>query len=88
MFTDNVDEGRFEWAEQGMVTFADYYSRGEALVIPHVEAPLALRGTGAADRLMKALANHARENGLKLQPTCSYAVAWFRRHRDSQDVLA
>jgi uncharacterized protein len=88
VFKDNPDQSRFEWTEKGLVAFADYFPARGALVIPHVEAPVALRGTGAADRLMAALAGHAREKGLKLMPTCGYAVAWFRRHRDAQDVLA
>ena len=88
MFKDNPDKSRFEWTENGMVVFADYFGRNDSLVIPHVEAPTALRGTGAADRLMAALAEHARAEGLKLVPTCGYAAAWFRRHRDQQDVLA
>lgn len=88
MFKDNSADRRFEWAESGHVAFADYYSRGDALVIPHVEAPMALRGAGAAGRLMEAVADHARAENLKLIPTCSYAVAWFRRHPDKGDVLA
>jgi uncharacterized protein len=88
VFKDNAEKSRFEWTEKGMVVFADYYPARDALVIPHVEAPMALRGTGAADRLMAALAAHARENELKLIPTCGYAAAWFRRHRDRSDVLA
>jgi len=86
--TDNVAEQRFECVENGQVVFAEYYRRGETVVIPHVEAPPALRGTGAAGRFMEALANHARKEGLKLLPTCGYAALWFRRHRDFQDVLA
>ena len=88
MFRDNPEQQRFEWSEKGLVVFADYFPAKDALVIPHVEAPVALRGTGAADRLMSALATHARQSGVKLVPTCGYAVAWFRRHRDAQDVLA
>jgi uncharacterized protein len=88
VFKDNPEKHRFEWTEKGMVVFADYFPARDALVIPHVEAPMPLRGTGAADRLMAALASHAREKRLKLVPTCGYAAAWFRRHRDAQDVLA
>ena len=69
------------------VTFADYYDRGATRVIPHVEAPMALRGSGSAGRLMHAVAEHARSEGIKIVPTCGYAVAWFRRHRDAADVL-
>ena len=87
MFRDNAEEHRFEWEEGGDITFADYYQRGEVRVIPHVEAPVALRGTGSAGRLMQALTEHARAEGIRIVPTCGYAVAWFRRHRDAADVL-
>jgi predicted GNAT family acetyltransferase len=88
VFKDNTEDHRFEWTEQGLVSFSDYYERNGAYVLPHVEAPVALRGSGAAGRLMQATADHARAQGLKLVPTCSYAVLWFRRHPDQQDVLA
>jgi predicted GNAT family acetyltransferase len=88
VFRDNATDHRFEWAEQGQTAFSDYARRGEAFVLSHVEAPIALRGTGAAGRLMQAIVDHARDDGLKLIPTCSYAVAWFRRHSDNTDVLA
>ena len=88
MFRDNADEHRFEWEESGAITWADYYQRGDVRVIPHVEAPMELRGSGSAGRLMQALADHARAEGIKIVPTCGYAVAWFRRHRDAGDVLA
>lgn len=84
----NRDERRFELVEQGMTAFADYYPRGEALVIPHVESPVPLRGKGTAGRLMEGLAALARAEGLKLIPTCSYAALWFRRHPAWSDVLA
>src|SRR5690606_23786880 len=89
---DNPARRRFEMSfpsEAGeRLVFADYIARGESLVIPHVEADPDLRGSGAAGRFMAALAEHARAEGLKLFPTCGYAVAWFRRHPDAADVLA
>ena len=87
-FIDNSALGRFEWREQGGLVVADYRRRGDILLIPHVEADLALRGTGAAGRLMQALADHARSGGLKLTPVCPYAAAWFRRHPQEADLLA
>ena len=46
------------------------------------------RGAGAAGRFMQALVDHARAERLKLVPRCSYAVAWLKRHREYEDVLA
>ena len=68
--------------------FADYASQGNTRAILHVEADPALRGSGAAGRFMQALAEHARAEGLKLTPRCSYAVAWLKRHTEYDDVVA
>ena len=91
-FRDATDENRFEQAfdrEGGSgLVWADYAVRGEARMILHVEAEHGLRGSGAAGRFMQSMAEHAREQGLKLFPRCSYAVAWHKRHPDYDDVLA
>jgi predicted GNAT family acetyltransferase len=86
--TDNVAESRFELVEAGETAFADYRLRGNTLVIPHVEAPVALRGTGAAGRLMEGVLTLARERGNKVVPQCGYAAAYIRRHKAWQDLVA
>jgi len=78
---------RFELDVDGQVVFANYERRGEALVIRHVEAPVPLRGTGAAGRLMQGVAEIARNEGLKIAPLCGYAWAWIRRHKEYADLL-
>ena len=85
---DNKDESRFELEEQGLTAFADYSRRGDVLTIPHVEAPMALRGTGAAGRLMQGLLDLVRKDGLKVVPSCPYAAVFIQRHKDYQDLLA
>jgi predicted GNAT family acetyltransferase len=86
--SDNISRSRFELVEQGQVAFADYVLRDGVLVIPHVEAPVPLRGTGAAGRLMTGVLELIRERGLKVVPVCSYAAAFIRRHPEHQDLLA
>jgi predicted GNAT family acetyltransferase len=85
---DNSERRRFELEEQGLVAFADYRVHGERVVIPHVEAPLALRGTGAAGRLMTGVLELIRERGQKVTPVCPYAVAFIQRHPEFQDLVA
>ena len=86
--TDNTARSRFELIEQGETAFATYRRDGDVVVIPHVESPPALRGKGTADRLMRGIVEHARSEGFKIEPWCSYAAAWMRRHADAKDVLA
>jgi hypothetical protein len=78
---DNRSESRYEMVEQGQTSFAEYRRQGRELIIDHVESPVALRGTGAAGRLMQALVEEASREGLKVTPVCSYAADWLRRHR-------
>ncbi|MGZ9098495.1 MAG: GNAT family N-acetyltransferase [Brevundimonas sp.] len=92
-FRDVPDGQRFEQGftdadGETRTVFADYATQGSTRVILHVEADPALRGTGAAGRFMQALAEHARVEGLKLAPRCSYAVAWLKRHPEFRDVTA
>ena len=86
--TDNAAAHRFELVEAGQTAFADYRRQNGRLVIPHVEAPVALRGTGAAGRLMEGVVAHARAEGVKIVPLCSYAAAWLQRHREHADLIA
>ena len=53
---NNTADSRYEMVEQDMTSWADYRLSGDRLYIDHVESPPALRGTGAAGRLMAALA--------------------------------
>jgi predicted GNAT family acetyltransferase len=87
VMTDQRFEQGFSDPEGQLRTvFADYAVQGNTRVILHVEADPALRGTGAAGRFMQALAEHARAEGLKLAPRCSYAVAWLKRHPEFDDI--
>lgn len=86
--TDNQAKSRFELVEDGQTAFADYRRQGGVLVIPHVESPHALRGKGTAGRLMDGVAAHARAEGAKILPICSYAAAWLQRHPEHADLIA
>lgn len=86
--SDNAARKRFELEEHGLIVFANYRRSGQHIVIPHVEAPPPLRGSGAADRLMSGIVKLARAEGFRITPTCSYARLWFHRHREASDVLA
>ncbi len=78
---------RYEMDEAGLTSWADYRRAGERLYIDHVESPVALRGTGAAGRLMAALAAEARAKGLRITPICGYAAAWLRRSKEFGDLV-
>ena len=85
---DDTRPGRLVMDVEGQSVFADYRRDGDRLIIDHVEAPPALRGTGAAGRFMAALAAYARQGDLKIVPICGYAAAWLRRSERDSDLIA
>jgi len=84
---DNAEKSRFELTENGLNVFADYRLHDRRYVLNHVEADPALRGTGAATRLMIDIVAFARANNVKLVPRCAYAVDWFKQHTEDADVI-
>lgn len=85
---DNTAQARFELTEDGHTAFATYRRYGALVVIPHVEAPPALRGKGTAGRLMAGIVALARQHNFKIEPVCSYAAVWLQRHPDTRDVVS
>lgn len=79
-FRHNPELSRYELDVDGLLAFADYQREGQRLVIPHVESDPALRGQGAAGRLMAKVAETARAEGMRITPICSYAAAWLKRN--------
>lgn len=86
--TDALERSRYELDVDGQTVFVDYRREGERLLLTHVEAPPALRGSGAAGRLMEGVLEAARADGMKVVPLCGYASAYLRRHKQYQDLLA
>ena len=86
-FVDSTERGRFELTEGGHLVYAAYRIAAERMQITYVEAAPALRGSGAAGRLMEHVAMEARARRLKVVPLCGYASSWFRRHKQHSDLL-
>jgi uncharacterized protein len=84
---NNQQRSRYEMDEGGATAFADYRLQGDRLFVDYVFAPPELRGTGAAGRLMAALAADARDRGLTITPVCGYAAAWLRRSPEFRGLV-
>jgi hypothetical protein len=59
-----------------------------ALIVDHTGVPPELEGRGIARALLDHAVAFAREQGLRIEPRCSYVVAAFKRHPEWSDVLA
>jgi uncharacterized protein len=83
----DAGEGRLTQKFEHGLVFAEYRRDGEAVIVLHVEADPALRGTGAAGRFMTSVVDWARANDHQIDPHCAYAAFWFARHPEAADVL-
>mmetsp|Transcript_13156 Transcript_13156/g.33362 ORF Transcript_13156/g.33362 Transcript_13156/m.33362 type:complete len:136 (+) Transcript_13156:533-940(+) len=57
-------------------------SSAAVLDIPHTFVPEALRGQGAAARLVEAVFEVAERKGLWVLPSCSYVEAWVAKREE------
>ncbi len=79
---------QFEARLNGALAVCAYDRHGEVVDIHHTEVPEALSGRGLAGLLVAATLAWAREQGLKVRPTCSYAAAFMAKRPETQDLLA
>ncbi|WP_223067284.1 GNAT family N-acetyltransferase [Paenibacillus caui] len=63
-----------------------YILDGDTMTIDHTFVSEELRGQKVGEQLVRKAVHYARENGLKIVPACSYALALFRRHKEYADV--
>jgi uncharacterized protein len=56
--------------------------------LQHTRVPESGRGHGAADALARAAFAYARQQRLKVIPTCPYVRAWLTRHPEERDIVA
>jgi len=80
--------GRFFAQVHGHLCLCDCRLRDGVMAITHTEVAPELEGQGIAAELVRAALAHAREQGLKVRPLCSYVQAYMRRHPEVQSLLA
>ena len=84
----NASAQRFELHVEGLMSRADYRLADGVMHLVHTEVPRQQEGRGLAAALVAAALAHARAQGLKVRPVCSYVRAYMARHPETQDLLA
>ena len=79
---------RFTTRVNGQLCECCYQLSGSTMLLTHTGVPVALEGRGIAAALVQAALDHARAEGLKVRPQCSYVQVYLRRHPASLDLLA
>jgi predicted GNAT family acetyltransferase len=78
---------RFELEIDGAIAFVTYRMAGDVMLLPHTETPRPLRGRGIGERVVLGAFDHARAQGLKVRPLCSFARHVMAEHPQYQDLL-
>ena len=84
---DNTAEHRFEVRLGSDVAFAEYRLKPGQIVLPHTVVLDAFAGKGVASALAKHAFGYARDNGLKVIPTCPFMAGWVKKHPEAQDIV-
>lgn len=83
----NPAASRFETTVDGLLCVADYRLAGDTITLHHTEVPTGLEGRGIAAALVAAALAHARSQGWRVRPTCSYVASYMQRHPETLDLL-
>lgn len=74
------DASRFVAVVDGHEAELVYRLSAGVLELTHTGVPAAIAGQGVAAALVKAALEHARAEGLRVLPSCSYAATYIKRH--------
>ncbi|HEX3913079.1 MAG TPA: GNAT family N-acetyltransferase [Steroidobacteraceae bacterium] len=82
MSTINHDQDarKFTTEMDGHGAELDYTLSDQVMTITHTRVPEAIGGRGIAAELMRAALKVAAERGWSVDPACSYAAAYMRKH--------
>lgn len=73
---------------EGYEAVVEYTLKDNVIDLYRTFTPPELRGKGVAGKLVKYALEHAKENNLKVIPTCSYVRGYIERHENYKELLA
>ena len=75
-------------ASSGTAVLAYAPAGSDLLELYSTYVPPADRGRGIAARLVQAAVDYARNERLRIVPTCWYVAQWLRHHPEHADLVA
>ena len=79
---------RFATETDGQTAYLEYEQADDVMVITHTIVPSAIGGRGIAGDLVRSAVEYAKAEGLKVDPRCSYADGWMRKHPEYEALRA
>ena len=87
MITHDEQKQRFERTENGQTAVIEYRLRDGLIDLTHTYVPPELEGQGIAASLARYALDYAREQSLKVRPSCSYIRVYIQRHPEYGDLI-
>jgi predicted GNAT family acetyltransferase len=84
----NTARHRYEFGLDGGEALAFYRLTDGVMTITHTEVPTHLRGRGLGSRMMHAVLQDVRAQGLKVVPRCPFVADYIDRNPEFRDLLA
>ena len=79
---------RFFLLREGHLCVLDYALTDGTMTITHTGVPEALGGRGLAGELTRVALEHAKQQGWRVVPRCSYAAVYIQRHPEYAGLVA
>ncbi|MBF0715192.1 N-acetyltransferase [Gemella palaticanis] len=79
----NETKDQLFWNKDGeLIAYVNFPKLSDDLhIITKVFVDESLRGQGVAGKLMEEIVKYAKENSIKLEASCPYAVSWFEKNK-------
>ena len=84
----NEAEQRYEVERDGETAVLTYRVSGNTITFTHTIVPPEMEGGGVGSALVKTGLAAAREQGMKVVPSCSFVRGYIERHSEYQELLA
>ena len=84
----NTALNRYEFDVEGGEALAFYRLADGVMTFTHTEVPAHLRGRGLGSRMMQAVLQDVRAQGLKVVPRCPFVADYIRRNPQFAGLLA
>jgi len=78
---------RFVIYSEGNEVYVEYSMIGNKIILYHTYTNPALRGKGLAALVVRAALEFAKENNLKIIPTCSYVQSFIAKNDEYKELV-
>lgn len=88
MVVDVPERSRYELRDgEELLGWVEYLPGGRSVILAHTEVAPGHEGQGVGSRLVGEVLDALRARETTVIPTCPFAAAFIRRHREYLDVV-